>query len=93
MPLTRLAAESGIPVRTIRHWMSRYRDGGTVASLERLHGLTGESARSRKSSSTRSKDLPCAVPHQQLHSFTAGSPTLLQPVVSLPRAIRQSGQW
>lgn len=36
IPLTRLAAESGIPIRTIRHWMSRYRDGGTVASLERL---------------------------------------------------------
>jgi putative transposase len=36
IPLCRLAAESGIPIRTIRDWMSRYRDGGTVASLERL---------------------------------------------------------
>jgi putative transposase len=35
IPLTRLAAESGIPIRTIRHWMSRYRAGGKVASLER----------------------------------------------------------
>lgn len=35
IPLTRLAAESNIPIRTIRHWMSRYRNGGKVASLER----------------------------------------------------------
>ncbi|RAX15069.1 transposase [Pseudarthrobacter sp. AG30] len=36
IPLSRLAAESGIAIRTIRHWMSRYRAEGTVASLERL---------------------------------------------------------
>jgi putative transposase len=35
VPLTRLAAESGVPIRTLRRWMSRYREGGTVASLER----------------------------------------------------------
>ncbi|BCW69149.1 helix-turn-helix domain-containing protein [Arthrobacter sp. NicSoilB8] len=35
IPLTRLAAEAGIPVRTLRRWRSRYRDGGTVASLQR----------------------------------------------------------
>ncbi|MCO4239778.1 DDE-type integrase/transposase/recombinase [Pseudarthrobacter sp. MDT3-28] len=35
IPLTRLAAESGVPIRTLRRWMSRYREGGTVASLER----------------------------------------------------------
>ncbi|UKA62757.1 Mu transposase C-terminal domain-containing protein [Arthrobacter sp. FW306-04-A] len=35
VPLTRLAAEAGVPVRTLRRWRSRYRDGGTVASLQR----------------------------------------------------------
>ncbi|MDP9890038.1 putative transposase [Arthrobacter oryzae] len=35
IPLTRLAAESGIPIRTIRNWLSKYRSGGKVTSLER----------------------------------------------------------
>lgn len=35
IPLTRLAAESGVPIRTLNRWMATYRKDGTVASLER----------------------------------------------------------
>lgn len=41
IPLTRLAAVSCVPIRTLRRWMSRYQDAGTVASLERRpHRMT-----------------------------------------------------
>jgi putative transposase len=35
VPLARLAAEAGVPLRTLRRWKARYLDDPTVAGLER----------------------------------------------------------